>query len=111
MTAFDKTSCNKNGCEKTWERDPIIEVGCPQCGADPGVKCKRPSGHDAWDQGNALPKGVHKIRDMQALKEGAYGKCPLGRCPNSLEELDRSLTSTERKRLGVEPEVAGETNE
>jgi hypothetical protein len=39
-----------------------------------------------WD---GLPKGAHAERDIKALKEGAYGECPLGKCPSSVEELPR----------------------
>lgn len=78
-------SCGRSGCSKTWDRDPVYEVECPQCGADVGVKCKRPSGHGVWhDQG----RGWHKSRDIAAHNAGAYGECPSGRCPQPTEYLE-----------------------
>jgi hypothetical protein len=74
-------SCRKTGCEKTWSRDPCLEVDCPQCGAVVGQRCRRPSG---WS-GPFVE--YHRDRDLLALKEGAYGVCPLGECPDSLAEL------------------------
>lgn len=74
-------SCNKNGCQKTWSRDPCLEVKCPDCGAGVGERCKRPSG---WS--GPFVK-FHKERDLLALEEGHYGECPKGVCPSSLDEL------------------------
>jgi hypothetical protein len=36
--------CLKDGCTRTWPRDPATEIACPDCGAGIGKKCKRPSG-------------------------------------------------------------------
>lgn len=84
MGLTDPASCGKEGCSKTWPRDPVLEVECPQCGAEPGELCRRPSGHQPWN-----PWGrFHMDRDLQALDEGAYGVCPLDRCPQSLDEVD-----------------------
>lgn len=33
----------------TAHRHPVLAVGCPDCRAQPGVWCKRPSGHKAAD--------------------------------------------------------------
>ena len=75
-------------CGKEWDTDPVFEVRCPTCGAEPGQKCRRPSGHLVWNQKwPGLPKGAHPKRDIQALKEGKYGPCPIGRCPSSVDEL------------------------
>lgn len=72
--------CNKTDCERTWDRDPVLEVACPSCSAVVGVKCRRPSG---WT-GNFV--GSHKARDLLALEEGYYGECPSGRCPETPAE-------------------------
>lgn len=87
-SALDPCSCNKDGCSKSWDRDPMVEVECPTCEAEPGELCRRPSGHIVWTK--KYPKGVHASRDMAALKAGAYGTCPLGKCPDGIEELDNA---------------------
>jgi hypothetical protein len=66
--------CAKPGCSLEWPRDPILEVGCPDCGAGVGVRCKRPSGH-----GGGFVD-AHASRDLAADAAGAYGTCPLGIC-------------------------------
>jgi hypothetical protein len=66
--------CLKPGCNCSWERDPALEVACPDCKARVGSKCRRPSGHTTW-QGE-----VHSARDLLADKLGHYGACPSGRC-------------------------------
>lgn len=77
-------------CEKCIDPDPVFQVDCPTCEAEAGEKCRRPSGHLVWDpQWDGLPKGAHPKRDLRALDQGVYGPCPLDRCPESLEELDR----------------------
>lgn len=89
-------SCNKPGCSREWETDPVFDVTCPNCGAEPGEKCKRPSGHVVWDTGNSLPRGAHRARDIEALDKGAYGTCPTGRCPASVEELETQPEADEQ---------------
>lgn len=66
--------CLKDGCARTWPRDPATEIACPGCGAGIGKKCKRPSGHTAWGS------WVHDARDIAACRAGHYGPCPSGRC-------------------------------
>lgn len=66
-------TCNK-GCGKTWPRDPVLEVECPDCRAPVGVQCKRPSGHRVW---GGEP---HPARDILADQLGKYGPCPKGLC-------------------------------
>lgn len=66
--------CLKDGCDMRWPRDPALEVPCPDCGAGIGRKCKRPSGHAAWQN------WVHASRDIAADQAGHYGVCPHGRC-------------------------------
>jgi hypothetical protein len=51
--------------------------------------CRRPSGHLVW---HSQGRGWHKDRDLKALDEGAYGICPSGRCPNSIDELSVEQT-------------------
>lgn len=81
-------SCSN--CGQEWERDPALEVACPQCRTDVGEKCKRPSGH---------PAGLHAGRDKKALREvDGYQKCPQTSDPPepSVEsaETDESEQST-----------------
>lgn len=64
--------CLKPGCGKTWTRDPVLEVVCPDCRARVGVWCKRPSGHKAMNP--------HNSRDLLADRGAHYGDCPLGCC-------------------------------
>lgn len=74
--------CRREGCDRTWDRDPCFEVACPQCGADVGDRCVRPSGWSGpfvtW----------HKDRDLLALEEGHYGACPLDICAESIDDVD-----------------------
>ncbi len=71
--------CQKPGCHRSWPRDPVLEVACPDCRARVGVGCRRPSGHS----GPFVE--LHVARDILADREGRYGACPLGLCG-----LDRS---------------------
>lgn len=66
--------CANPDCERAWERDPILEVPCPDCHAGVGAYCKRPSGHS----GPFVE--AHASRDLAADRAGAYGPCPLGTC-------------------------------
>lgn len=66
--------CQKPGCDRSWPRDPALEVRCPDCGAPVGSPCKRPSGHTVF------AFGVHASRDLAADAAGKYGVCPTGRC-------------------------------
>lgn len=87
MGATDPKQCQRAGCPKTFERDPALEVSCPNCDAEPGDLCRRPSGHVVWNTEWNLPKGIHPTRDIEALRQRAYEDCPLGRCPESVEDL------------------------
>lgn len=53
-------------CGEIWERDPALEVACPQCLAPVGVKCRRPSGHGC---------DLHHARDQAALDVGVLKPC------------------------------------
>lgn len=64
--------CQRAGCGKSWPRDPILAVPCPDCRARAGAPCIRPSGHKA--------SSYHRARDIAADQAGAYGRCPLGHC-------------------------------
>lgn len=68
MTVF----CLNTGCGKSWPRDPVLEVACPDCRQPVGSPCRRPSGHKAAEP--------HAARDILADRQGHYGLCPLGRC-------------------------------
>jgi len=70
--------CQKPGCGRSWERDPILEVPCPACGAPIGAPCKRPSGHPMRPDFHGF--GYHADRDLAAERAGHYGVCPSGRC-------------------------------
>lgn len=72
--AIGAAFCNRPGCEKNWQRDPVLEVACPDCHAGIGVRCKRPSGHS----GPFIE--MHAARDVLADRQGKYGDCPLGLC-------------------------------
>lgn len=73
--------CQKAGCDRTWSRDPVLEVECPTCGAPVGKRCRRPSEHTVW---GGEP---HAERDRLADRHGHYGTCPLGEC--GLENVAR----------------------
>lgn len=75
-------SCNRKGCDRTWEMDPILEVECPTCEAGIDARCKRPSGH------SGPLVDYHQSRDTLAVKEGYYGECPLGIYAETLAEMD-----------------------
>lgn len=67
-------ACTHAGCDRSWSRDPVLEVARPDCGAGIGVRCRRPSGHS----GPFVE--LHVARDLLADRVAAYGPCPLGRC-------------------------------
>lgn len=97
-------SCQR--CPKTWPRDPVLEVECPVCGADPGEKCRtrRPSGHVHSAKFSGLPPWGHDQRDLEAVLAGAYGECPEGQCGLAVKakEMGVSLDSLVRmKRSGL----------
>jgi hypothetical protein len=76
--------CNKPGCGKCWNVDPILLVPCPDCHAPAGVGCRRPSGHS----GPFVE--LHAARDLLADRAGKYDPCPLGLC--GLAARDRQST-------------------
>ncbi len=78
-------ACNRPGCDRTWPRDPVLEVACPTCYAPVGVRCKRPSGHS----GPFIE--LHVDRDLLADSEGKYGLCPLGICGAANRPVQGSL--------------------
>ncbi len=102
-------SCNRQACDRTWPRDPVLEVRCPTCGADIGTKCKRPSGHG----GNFVHP--HAVRDRLAVADGHYGHCPLGICAESLADMPgetatgASKGATANTKTGAKPSEASES--
>lgn len=66
--------CANPDCERSWPRDPVLEVACPDCRVPVGTRCRRPSGHS----GPLID--LHASRDILADREGHYGPCPLGIC-------------------------------
>lgn len=79
MGLTEPCSCNVGSCTREWPRHPILEIECGQCGADAGVLCKRPSGHQPWGEHGRF----HSQRYYDALDAGEFGDCPLDRCPES----------------------------
>lgn len=55
-------------CGETWTHHPVLAVPCPDCGAERGIWCKRPSGHRAWGD-------LHVSREQAALDEGVLRRC------------------------------------
>jgi hypothetical protein len=77
--------CNKPGCSKCWDVDPVLLVPCPDCQAPIGVGCRRPSGHS----GPFIE--LHAARDLLADREGKYGPCPLSICGLGARDRQSSL--------------------
>ena len=42
-------------------RHPVLAVNCPNCNANPGAWCRRPSGHDAADFHSARKKLADEV--------------------------------------------------
>lgn len=77
--------CAKPGCDRSWARDPVLEVACPDCGAPVGARCRRPSGH----AGPLID--LHASRDILADRNGHYGRCPFGICGLDQMPMQASL--------------------
>jgi len=75
--------CTRPGCTRSWPRDPVLEIACPDCNAPVGVGCRRPGGHS----GPFVE--MHAARDILANRAGKYGTCPLELCG-----LDRAPAQT-----------------
>jgi hypothetical protein len=57
-------------CGETWDRDPRLEVECPECKAGVGQVCRRPSGHNVFGQ-------PHVAREQLAVDRGVLSReCP-----------------------------------
>lgn len=78
-------ACNKPGCGKSWDIDPVLLMPCPDCCAPIGAGCRRPSGHS----GPFVE--LHASRYLLANREGEYGPCPLGLCGASNRGHQSSL--------------------
>lgn len=77
--------CAKPGCDRSWARDPVLEVACPDCRAPVGARCRRPSGH----AGPLID--LHAGRDILADRDGHYGRCPFGICGLDRMPMQASL--------------------
>jgi len=85
-------------CEQSWDRDPALEVECPQCYAEPGSRCRRPSGHPV-NIGTQL-HGIHRDRDKQALEVvETYDPCPESPS-NSGDDAENISQSYEQMEIG-----------
>lgn len=84
-------------CGVEYDHEPALDVTCPRCGAEPGVKCGdySPSGHS---KKGFLPAWGHNERDLQAVIEGAY-KCDHGITPDEARKL---LAGKEARRERIE---------
>lgn len=69
-------------CGRRFPRDPAREVPCPECGADVGSPCRRPSEHRCK---------LHLSRDRLALVVTDYGPCPEGDGESSGEAARKLL--------------------
>lgn len=64
-----EATCNL--CGQRWARDPRLEVPCPDCGAQVGQYCRRPSAH----RGNFVE--FHVAREQLAVDRGFLTReCP-----------------------------------
>lgn len=89
-------ACAIPGCDRSWPRDPVLDVVCPDCRAPVGVRCRRPSGH------SGPMVALHAARDLLADRVGAYGPCPLGRCGQAV-----AMTAVEQLPLFPCPDGTG----
>ena len=60
-------------CGEQWDRDPSLEVSCPQCKVRIGAWCKSPSGHKAMR--------LHVAREHAAIAAGKLHICPKAGAP------------------------------
>lgn len=72
-------------CGQEWPQDPAKAVACPDCGADEGQRCVRPSGHRC---------AIHFDRDRLALARGIAPPCPDGTNPDWAPAAARGLNET-----------------
>jgi len=56
-------------CGEEWPRDPALEVTCPDCHAEPGHTCVRPSGH------SGPFVNLHYARKQAAFDQGFENVC------------------------------------
>lgn len=72
-------------CGRHFPEDPVMAVECPTCPAEPGEKCRRPSG---WSGPFTHP---HASRDRMAIAMGVTPPCPAGDDPEGLHEAATTL--------------------
>ena len=65
-----------HACGEEFPRHPALEVKCPDCGANVGVHCTKPSGHTFWK--HELP---HVNREQLAVDRGLMNICTAARKP------------------------------
>lgn len=78
-------------CGQTWPRDPRLEVACPDCLADIGVRCRRPSGHGCPEP--------HMGREELAIERGFMTR----RCPAVSGREGAAVAPVKKKRRPVVP--------
>ncbi|WP_442915817.1 zinc finger domain-containing protein [Leisingera sp. SS27] len=76
----------------TAHRHPVLAVRCPDCGRDPGVWCRRPSGHLASD--------FHTSRKAEADRVFIDQHGP----DASIERDDVGWVIDPRGRVGIRPQ-------
>lgn len=62
-------------CDDAWPFDPARLVVCPDCGADIGHPCKRPSGHPLF------ANSFHASREPAAMAAGLLQRCKAAPMP------------------------------
>jgi hypothetical protein len=95
--------CQKPGCDRSWPRDPALEVRMPRLSSKIGSPCKRPSGHSLFAH------GVHAARDLAVDAVGKYGICPTARCGltrKAAEPVQADLFGLFLSVLAIRPDAA-----
>jgi predicted nucleic acid-binding Zn-ribbon protein len=72
-------SCSR--CGEEWDTDPRLAVACPDCGAAPGLRCIRPSGHRLSSRFGGDP---HRAREQAAVDAGVLPMCTAFARPSTM---------------------------